>query len=1117
LRARAYDESLDSDLVGSDRGAEADGDVVVPSTQDANLGVDIWGAFYKAWLTAFLEVVSTKAAIGHRMRSSMQSSYGPRWTTFWPYGSGRGKRDVPSSTIRGWIERASLPTDPGGDALVTKVIRQALVIVVTEELKAPPTEVRQLAKRAGVEAPAFTTVVGRLGQLRDSSHLAFTTEIDSALRATRDRLIRLPSGYPPHLRTLRLADQLRVFKVEDLDELTKGGGLYAVRMPFGSALQALATLAIDRVAIVLGDPGSGKSTLLASYCANYIHEWAGLAIFLRLDDLGQMAAVRRDAVGGALTLEDAIELVIEAWDKWRQQRSTKRAREFIAYRIVNGADTVVAFDGLDEVALVDDRAREVREVLRLLERSCRARLIVASRITAYRRPFDHATEYFVDRLDTADVNAFVSDWFSDRPPEDPGRQAAIRALKDEHVGSLARTPVVAGIVCYVAEDGAVESTVFGLYRQYLNRYLRRSWRPALEQRATLAAVDVARMDAQRLAWAMAGLGDEGVGAQAWLDTASLNWLRARTNVASPDLLDLYQRDGLLVAFGTPADSDPMSQQVRWLHRTVHEHLAGRHLAEQLSRDGHAGLALLVQAALLPEWGVAIEHLAGALDELGILEPTVDALWAVDAENNGISWVLDRVATMLLVNGGSDHRRDEVVQKLVHHQMWAVLSDFDRPALLGALRDALAAGRAATGAVFIQTYVALLDPPPEDGWETVELLRTLSRRLDLRNAWVVDDLAWRVDPQRMFDVLLDRLECGLEAHLPGGDYEPPLEDESIRLAELVVAQLHRGNLRPYFDIDHWMRSRYAAASEILEQAGTDHFGSAFVMERAQAWRDGRPFDWNALSDDELQRFFVAADPWGPYNYGWDLAERGLPLPPDAVEWAQEAYRLSEIKWWDEDRSGAEIDDPRHAGRGRALATGWSESPAALRRTRATMLAYADAPTRDRVREVLVWFCEADLSNYDENYIHFDASWLQRFVTALPWRLRVEAGLLEIEHLREHAYPAARQVVEWTLDGLGDGLRHDPGEGSFDLIEQLAALLINPEHDPQVVRELESFMQSGFDGANPGMKAKIADCFEARIIEVLPIEAELSVSLLDAVHSARYRVGLLPELYARRLRA
>lgn len=1107
-------ESLDSDLVESDRQPVEDG-TTVPLGDEAHLHVDIWGAFYKAWLTAFLEVVSTKAAIGHRMRASMNSSYGQRWTTFWPYSGGRARRDVPTSTIGGWIERASLPTDPGGNVLVTKAIRQALVIVVTEELKDPPAEVARLAERAGIEPPAFSVVVGKLGQLRDSTQLTFTAEVDNAVKATRDRLMRLPSGYPPHLRTLRLAEQLRVFKVEDLDELTKGDGLYAASTPYGSTSPALATLAVDRLAVVLGDPGSGKSTLLAAHCARYINDWAGLAIFVRLDDLGQMAIVRRDEVGGALTLEDAIDLVIDAWDNWRQQRSPKRTREFIADRIINGAETLVAFDGLDEVALVDDRSAEVREILRLLERSCQARLIVASRVTAYRRPFEQATEYFVDRLDAEDVEAFVVDWFSDRPSEDAGRQAALRAVKDDRVGHLARTPVIAGIVCYVAEDGAVESTAFGLYRQYLNRYLRRSWRPAAEQRITLAAVDRARMDAQRLAWAMAGLDGEGVGAWAWLDKASLNWLRARTNVESSELLELYQRDGLLVSFGMPADSDPMSQQVRWLHRTVHEHLAGRHLAEQLSRDGQSGLALLVQAALRPEWGVAIEHLAGALAELGILEPTVDALWVSAAENNRVSWVLSRVGAMLLVIGGSDHRRDEVVDHFVRHHEWALLSDLDRPALLGGLRDAVAAGRSATEAGFIQTFVARLDPPPEGGWEVVELLRELSRRLDLGYEWIIDDLAWRVDPRRMFDLFVDRLERSLDLRLPWGEGALLLDEESSRVAQLVVDQLDQGNLRPYLDLDHWLRTHYPSASEHVERAARDFLGDAFVDERAQAWRDDRPFDWDAVSADERAHFFLAAHPWGPFNFGWDLAERGLPLPVDAAKWTQEAYRLGLIKWWEDPPAEASVAEATEStGREEALTRSWSDSPSALRRTRATMLAYASVPSLDRVREVLVWCCEAEPSDYNENFLHLDANWFHSFVMALPWQLRVEAGLLELGRLSEHDYPTARQVVAWTLDALGDGLRDDPSEPTLELIEQLAVLLITGDGDPQVTCEVLSFMQSGMDGVSPETTAQVVERFEARVVEVLPHDSELSISILDGIDHARYRAGLLPDVYAQR---
>jgi hypothetical protein len=1082
---------------------------VYQAEPELNLGVDIWAAFYKAWLNAFLQVVPKKADLGHRMKLAMKASYEAQ---FWPYAG----RQIPSGTISGWIERASLPTDPRGNVLVTRALRRAMVIVVSEVVMGPPLEVIRLAERADIEPPEFSKVVLRLGQLRNANGIKFTAEIDKALAESRERLTRLPNGYPEHLRTLPLAEQLRVIEVDDLEKLTKGDGLYTERMPYGPSVAGLAALDAQRV-VLLGNPGSGKSTLLSAYCATYIGDSAGIALFVRLDDLGRIAEEGLEArSGGVLTSEDAASFVVEAWDNWRQSTCSAGARNFLVDRINKSSNTVIAFDGLDEVALTDHRLSAVREVLHLLEHSSKARLIVASRTTAYVRPFADVVEYFVARLDSDQLERFVLDWFSRRSADDPGRRAALHAIEDERIGPLSKTPVIAGIVCYVAEEEAVESTLFGLYRQYLTRYFRRAWRRKVEQRTSLAAIDRARATAQRLAWAMSGLGNPGMSGPVWLDAASLNWLGARTGVDTEEILDLYQRDGLLVSFGRPSDSDPLSQEVRWLHRTVHEHLVARHLVEKLAQDGRAGLSLLVEASLRPELEHALEHLAGGLAEFGILEASVDALWKRATEHDTSSQQLVRAGTHLLLTTGSTHRQTQVIDFLTRHHEWYLLGRVDPDALRRALLRTLEVGPSATEITHLQNSLANFDPPASWTWSVVEVFKEVSREFKLLNEWALDRLAWKIEPRRMFGEALERLARGRDVFMPWQD-DLLTEEEIGRLVGFLQDELKQGNVRTFFSLDQWLHAHCPAAWRQVQSVAEHMLGSAVIAERVQVWVGERRFDWDIVGEDGRKRFFSMTEPWGEFDFGWDLGDRGLELPPGATTWTVVAHQLAQVAWTPAGVTAAyaRLSTERQPDGGPPpadLPAEWTASPGALRRTLAFMITSAHDPTLDRIRIILDWFCrESPSSGGSPNHIHLDASWFYGFLNALPWRLQVEAGMQKIEELLAGEGSPSRAIMEWMQSALARGVRDDSSSPAMELVKRFTELVVSRDVDPQAGYELVSFIQSGIDDATPEVIEEICTIIESRALCALPSDSELLVSLLDAVDRARFVAGLLYEVY------
>lgn len=306
----------------------------------------------------------------------------------------------------------------------------------------------------------------------------------------------------------------------------------------------------------------------------------------------------------------------------------------------------------------------------------------------------------------------------------------------------------------------------------------------------------------------------------------------------------------------------------------------------------------------------------------------------------------------------------------------------------------------------------------------------------------------------------------------------------------------------------MRSKYPRAAEQLDRTARSVLGRAFVDELVQAGRDHQAFDWGALSPEELQFFFSATDPWGPFSFGWDIAERGQSLPLDVGAWAEEAFLLGRINWEDGDPTRGQL----RLGDVKQLPLNWASSPMALRQTRTAMLAYVSEPSYDRVREVLEWFYEDNPYNYDENFVYLDAAWFHKFMSALPWQLRVQAGLVEVERLSELEFEAALRVVEWTLEALEDGLRRGPTDVALEMIGFYAALLITREQDPRFVeRGLATFIQSGMDAIELETMAQVLSVFECRASEVLPEGSSLYIELLDWINGTRHYTGLLADAY------
>lgn len=483
----------------------------------------------------------------------------------------------------------------------------------------------------------------------------------------------LPQQYPKKLNTIRLASDMTVAVVQDVWNVTNDYdiGLYSSYRGRGEEVHnAFAALhSSPGVSVLLGDPGGGKTTILAGYCAYTILHHAKLALFVRIPDL-VMAAARCHLS----TSIDALELVTREWASQFGIEHSPATSASLMRRLVESGEAIIALDGLDEVHSPSLRGTAA-QLIHLLAESP-AKLLISSRLTGYSPLAVASKTYFVMPFEVGGTEDFARLWFADRAEAeaaDAQLERALRAMKDSRLADACRTPVVAGLVCIVAETQEIRDSVSGLYHQYVNLHLRRAWKSPELQRITAAELGQAAKDAQDLAWAMATAPTPNSG-PSWLDHVSLSWL---IDVAGlePRVVNLYELDGLLVAFGTAPPNDSLAQEVRWLHRTIHEHLTGWRLRAWLQRDLETALVFLRQSFARSQWRVPHEHMAEQLGDSPVFRSILDRVLDEAYERDTPSQLLAVSALQLSLSSGSAHRLKEMVSYAVRSHSWHALSEF----------------------------------------------------------------------------------------------------------------------------------------------------------------------------------------------------------------------------------------------------------------------------------------------------------------------------------------------------------------------------------------------------------------------------------------------------------
>jgi len=494
--------------------------------------------------------------------------------------------------------------------------------------------------------------------------------LDFCVRSTA-RLSILPSYYPLHLSMTDLAAGLTASVLDEGWEktYTQQTGLYSGLSRHARTL-AVEVVAQHRRSVLLGDPGQGKSTVLAAYCLAAIAD-GRLALFARLNDLGNIAAAGKNP--GVLRIDQAAALVVDAAEASSDVVCPPEARGRLVESILNDDTLVLAFDGLDEIANQSSLAA-AEKVLRALA-DIPGTVTIASRITGYIKPVHRATELLVDRMHESAVEDFVHSWFTEN--ESDLRDRTLTALKDSDLSELAQIPLLAGFICYVSTYKPVETTKHGLYEQYLGLFFERRWKPTKQQRLSAKKKTRILKLATAVAWAMATQPSPNPSdPPLWADHISLRELTFDPNIRG-NAAKLAETDGLLIPHGQLRQGDLLGQQYRWLHRTIHEHLAGRALANWIQRDFNGAKEFLRTAAMRRTWIVALEHCAGLLGNDPSTIKVVDYLFRLHESEDTINHTFAAALMAIIDCNGTNYRRKELAEEAFSMGEYAIALCLDK--------------------------------------------------------------------------------------------------------------------------------------------------------------------------------------------------------------------------------------------------------------------------------------------------------------------------------------------------------------------------------------------------------------------------------------------------------
>lgn len=491
-----------------------------------------------------------------------------------------------------------------------------------------PSEVKRQVKEMVTDERAFNAKAGAKAG----------TELMSQCEAALASTIATPGS----IGVETLASMLKATKLEPGWEKAyeTSQSLYSGGVSTNGLSSAMDLIDGSSRVMVLGDPGHGKSTVLSAGALKHCKD---IPVFrLRFEDLGEAAAIRADETPFAQrTLQWAVEVLLDA--AVASGLNTEGIYKHAVKVLMKSSNVLVIMDGLDEIS-TEKRRSLAHSVTVLLaghlgedgrwEGGLPGRMLMASRISGYTRPVGGIDEVLIDLLDKESLEPFMKMWFGEGNPA--GLARALAAISDPELLSLARVPVIATFIAQIAAKEAPKTTKHDLYEQYLILFLSRPWKRTAKYDSSVPSRPqvLARLDfAAEVAWHMATWPVED-NIDQWVDHLVLGRLMAARPVGHPrqdwyqTVEDLHTIDGLLVPHSGLDSDDLAEREVRWIHRTIHEHLAARKLVSIIEDDYSKGAKLISHLMFRPAWEETLDHAAGLLGARGLSEELLNILWSL---------------------------------------------------------------------------------------------------------------------------------------------------------------------------------------------------------------------------------------------------------------------------------------------------------------------------------------------------------------------------------------------------------------------------------------------------------------------------------------------------------
>jgi len=432
-------------------------------------------------------------------------------------------------------------------------------------------------------------------------------ELSSAL----DRLDVRPAHYPrdvPEMRPSSLATLLTVSphegergRVSD----ARGESLYGAPIRRGGQ-EVRQALDATRRAVVLGDPGSGKSTVGLAYAL--WHSRSGMpVVFVRATDIAdRLADAERPSAG------ETAGLLVGAFRRQVPTHADPEAQapadDALVQAVLSDPSSVIVIDGLDEVT-GSEKSSHIRYLIESLD-PIPGRIVLTSRYIGYDHLGDVWQEFVVDRLSSEGASRFLLWWFGSQESE--GFVRAATALNATNGIGLAEIPVLLGLVAYVAQDSTVPTNIAALYRHYVVHFIEGQWKTPRPTKNPKRADNLLQL-LPGIAWAMAT--NKGrVEAGSWSDVTTLQELyKVVGDEHAVEVEALVQSNGILCAADVSIGA--LRCPLRWIHRSVQEHLCGEYLEKLAGDDRRQFHDLLVTCAQNPSvWAMSLAHMFGLLDE-----------------------------------------------------------------------------------------------------------------------------------------------------------------------------------------------------------------------------------------------------------------------------------------------------------------------------------------------------------------------------------------------------------------------------------------------------------------------------------------------------------------------